>query len=114
MIGLSWGGAYTQYTAALEPRIRVAVSACSLQGEVPTTPAKPGFGKHEDITNRELVGMILPRPLQMQFGEHDTLLAIERVRKELSGLDRRVDLEISKGAHEFNGALAWPFLQAHL
>lgn len=114
MIGLSWGGAYTQYTAALDPRIRVAVSACSWQGELPAPPAQPGYGKHEDITTLALVGLILPRPLQLQFGERDPLLPIGKVRAEAPRLDPRVDLQISPGAHEFNGERAWPFLQAHL
>jgi dienelactone hydrolase len=111
MIGLSWGGAYTQYATALDPRIRVAVFSCSFQTELTT---RPSFGKHEDVSTVQLTNLILPRSIQLQFGEHDPLLSIVKVRSGIKGIDKRVDIEIANGAHEFNGLLAWPFINSHL
>ena len=111
MIGLSWGGAYTQYVAALDPRIRVAVSSCSFQGDL---PAKPGFGTHGYATTAELVRMISPRPLQLQFGDHDPHNPIDKVRRGLAGVDVPFDLAVFPGDHEFCGELAWAFLKRHL
>ena len=114
MIGLSWGGAYTQYTTALEPRIRVAVSSCSVQGELAAPDAKPGYGMHREMTTADLIRLIAPRPLQMQFGDHDPHNPIDQVRRSLSGLDVPFELAIFPGDHEFRGELAWAFLKQHL
>jgi dienelactone hydrolase len=114
MVGLSWGGYYTQYTTALEPRIKVAVASCSFQGELPPTPAKPSYGKPDDIATADLVRLILPRPLQLQYGERDTGLPVDKVRQSLTPLASKLDLAIFPGVHEFNGELAWAFLKKHL
>ncbi len=114
MIGLSYGGYYTLYIAALEPRIKVAVASCSFRN---TPAAKDGVteGRPLDVTSPEMVAMIAPRPLQIQAGVRDTQAPIETVRetaktaKQMYKGDKLEILEFD-GGHEWRGDIAWAFL----
>jgi len=115
MIGLSWGGYYTLYTAALEPRIKVAVASCSFQGDLDPN-AKRTYGRPDDISTRDLIDMIRPRPLQVQYGDQDKGLPVDKVKEGLkdAGKYDGFELQIFSGVHEFRGDIAWAFLKKHL
>jgi hypothetical protein len=69
--------------------------------------------------------LLCPRPVQFQFGDNDKLIAgmagraktaIERlgqIYKKL-GVPDRFEHRIFPGGHEFQGDLAWEFLNKHL
>jgi dienelactone hydrolase len=105
MVGLSMGGEQTVVSAALDPRIKVAV--CS--GSASLHPAT----------------LICPRALQVQMGDKDPFLGrmIDRVKADSErihklyqklGIGERFELQIFDGVHEFNGKLAWDFLKKYL
>jgi dienelactone hydrolase len=123
MIGLSYGGFYTLYTAALEPRIKVAVASCSFRydGQTGAARTEKPAGRPTDLSSAELVRLISPRPLQVQNGIRDKGLPIDDVRKAVeasrpwyAGHADRFDFEAFDGVHEFRGGVAWPFLRKHL
>jgi dienelactone hydrolase len=122
MIGLSYGGYYTLYISAVEPRIKVAIASCSFRA---TPAATDGVteGRPIDISSPDQVGLLAPRPLQIQVGIKDKLAPIETVRQtaiqarrryEEAGRPELFDYEEFDGGHEWRGAIAWPFLARHL
>lgn len=128
MIGLSYGGFYTLYAAALDPRIRVAVASCSFKDyPEPGTEFEKQMRKTDgrlfDMAGPDLVKLICPRPLQVQSGIHDKLLPIEEARRGTArvadyygklGLDAQFEFQAFDGGHEFRGDIAWQFLRKHL
>jgi dienelactone hydrolase len=115
MGGLSYGGYYTLYAMALEPRINAGVASCSFREADPTKTANGPKGRPVDISPWELVKLISPRPLQVQCGLNDKLLPIDSARREhekvkgVKGLDYRE----FDGGHEWRGDIAWDFLRNH-
>lgn len=122
MIGLSYGGFYSLYTAALEPRIKVVVASCSFPDDPPVTDGKTA-GRLIDLAPAEVAGLIAPRALQVQSGINDRLIPIEQGRQaakrtalvyaKLAASDKFVFNEFD-GGHEFRGSLVWPFLKKWL
>jgi dienelactone hydrolase len=127
MAGLSFGGYYSLYAAALEPRIQAVVASCSFVqwGEETANSAREiqNGGKLCDLSPAELAALICPRPLQVQSGTKDDLLALEKTRPQAAlardtytkqGAGNRFAFEAFEGGHEFKGDLAWAFLDQHL
>jgi len=124
MIGLSYGGFYTLYTTALEPRIKVAIASCSFRDKETTGTARTDrvAGRPTDLSSAELVRLIAPRPLQVQNGINDKGFPIEDVRRAIeksrpayTGAHAAdFDFEAFEGVHEFRGDVAWPFLRKYL
>lgn len=114
MIGLSYGGFYTLYEAALDPRIRAAVASCSFR-EQEKTP-EPQEGRPVDVAPAEFVKLIAPRALQVQSGINDKGFPIESVRRAAAMVKDTPGFEFREfdGAHEFRGELAWEFLKKNL
>jgi dienelactone hydrolase len=115
MIGLSLGGSTTLAMAALDERIKVAVVACGYRYAA-IDAASP-------LTSSQLISAIAPRPLQIQAGRRDPLVSIQiarpadKVGAEIYGkadVKDRFAFEEFDGGHEFNGALAFAFLQKYL
>jgi fermentation-respiration switch protein FrsA (DUF1100 family) len=122
MIGLSYGGYYSLYTAALEPRIKVAVASCSFSDMHAITDGKTE-GRLFDLTPSDVASLIAPRPLQIQGGTNDKGLPIDRSRAaakrtalvyEKLGAKDKFTFEEFDGGHEFRGSLVWPFLKKWL
>ncbi len=122
MIGLSYGGYYTLYIAAVEPRIKVAIASCSFRN---TPAAKDGVteGRPVDITSPDQVALIAPRPLQIQVGVNDKLAPIDTVRETAvlakkkyadAGKPEMLDYAEFEGGHEWKGDIAWKFLAKYL
>ena len=115
MIGLSLGGSTTLAMAALDERIKVAVVACGFRYAA-VEAASP-------LTSSQLISAIAPRPLQIQAGRRDPLDSIQLARPAgalgpeiygKAGAKDRFAFEEFEGGHEFNGALAFAFLQKYL
>lgn len=122
MIGLSYGGFYSLYAAALDSRIRVVVASCSFPDDPPITDGKTG-GRLRDMAPADVAALIAPRPLQVQSGTGDKLIPIDQGRRaarrtalvyeKVDAADRFVFSEFD-GGHEFRGDLVWPFLKKFL
>ena len=122
MIGLSYGGYYTLYIAAVEPRIKVAIASCSFR-DTPAVPNGVTEGRPTDLTSPDQVALLSPRPLQIQAGINDTQAPIDTVRLtvpkakrayEAAGKPELFDYREFDGGHEWRGDIAWSFLAKHL
>lgn len=116
MIGLSYGGYYALYIAALDSRIHAVVASGCFR-EAPLVRETIIGGRPLDLTSPQQVALIAPRPLQIQTGIKDTFAPIESVRRTLA--EARVyhptlDYQEFDGGHEWRGDIAWTFLKQHL
>ena len=124
-VGLSYGGRMTMLTAALEPRIRVAVISGALncfQERVATGHAGgcqtiPGLLAYGDVP--EIASLIAPRPCLWEVGTRDPLItpewaetALERIRHAYRALNAEDRLRIDRfeGDHQWHGTAAYPLL----
>ena len=110
MVGVSYGGFYTLYTAAIDTRIESAVSGIffNKRDAVPWSDWT-WFKSAEVFEDAEVAALVYPRKLYIQIADKDNLFnykygleSYERL-KELSekvGLDW-VDFVLFDGAHEF-------------
>jgi imidazolonepropionase-like amidohydrolase len=124
MIGLSYGGYFTLYTMALDPRIKAGVASCSIRDaetmrrEVP--PGAAPEGRPFDLPGADLAALIAPRALQIQNGIHDKGLPIDMVRRAAAEARRHFpaggsfEFQEFDGGHEWRGDIAWTFLRKHL
>lgn len=110
MIGLSYGGFYTLFTAAVDTRIKAAIS-CSffnVRNEYAWSDWT-WFRSAEMFSDAEVACLVYPRRLCIEVGTRDEIFDIESARKELGRLEKvcnAVDkewLEIIEfdGTHEF-------------
>jgi dienelactone hydrolase len=131
MVGLSYGGFYTLVVTAIDPRIKVAVSAGYYgvqegryavdELSIPSDLEFPArFTQFRDC---DIVALICPRPLQIQAGDHDEIhhwKAGQGLAPVSAGyyaklrLADRFEYRLFAGGHEFNDALAWPFVARFL
>jgi hypothetical protein len=128
-MGISGGGTVTLFSAALEPRIRVAM----VSGYLNTFRDSIGSLSHcidnyvPGILNwaemYDVAGLIAPRPLFVESGEKDNIFPIkasiesfQNVQQiyRLFGAGDRVEQEVFPGEHSFWGRSGIPFLVRHL
>ena len=124
-MGISGGGTCTQFSAALDLRIKAAfvsgylntfrdsimsVSHC-IDNYVP--------GILNWAENYDVAGLIAPRPFFSEGGDHDPIFPVSatresfaRVKKvyEVFGASSRAQQEIFEGVHVFHGTRGLPFL----
>jgi dienelactone hydrolase len=124
-MGISGGGTVTLFSAALEPRIRVAM----VSGYLNTFRDSIGSLSHcmdnyvPGILNwaemYDVAGLLAPRPLFVESGEKDNIFPIEaslesfnKVREiyAVFGAADRVQQEVFPGEHSFWGRQGIPFL----
>lgn len=125
-VGLSYGGRMTMLTAALEPRIRVAVIAGALNVMQERILHRyscgaqviPGLLEYGDVP--EISGLIAPRPCVWVVGRRDPLMvrdwippAWERIRQAYRafGAEDQLQMDEFDGGHRWNGRLAYPALE---
>lgn len=134
--GLSKGGHYTLYTAALEPRLKAAVVSGWFNDRTKKLLApRTGPGMffityiHRDeyflpdlldrFGDAELGWMIAPRPLMIENGTKDGAVLIGDAREEFRrveqvyrrlGLADRARFASFDGPHQIDGTESWPFL----
>lgn len=117
-VGLSYGGFYTLYLSALNPKIKAAVASCSFRNEAGAKGAEEG--RPVDMAGPELASLVAPRALQVQAGVNDKGFPIDDVRQAAGrarafyGDAKTFEYKEFEGGHEWRGELAWPFLKQHL
>lgn len=124
-VGLSLGGRMTMMTAAVSPRVRVAVISGALNMLQERVMGRyscgaqiiPGLLNYGDVP--EIASLIAPRPCLWEVGRQDGLMvkdwippALERMRGAWSafGADAQLDVDSFEGGHRWNGAKAHPLL----
>lgn len=128
-VGLSYGGRMTMLTAALEPRLRVAVISGALNVMQERISHRyscgaqviPGLLEYGDVP--EIGGLIAGRPCLWEVGKRDPLMvkpwiepAVDRMRRVYDALDagNKLQLDFFDGAHRWNGTKAYPLLDRML
>ena len=124
-VGLSLGGRMTMLTAAMEPRIKVAVvsGALNVMQERLSQPYScgaqiiPGLLQFGDVP--EIASLIAPRPAVWEVGSHDGLVkqpwadeALTRMRRAYQALDAadRLIVDRFEGGHQWHGEVAYKVL----
>ncbi len=125
-IGLSYGGRMAMLTAALEPRIKVAVVSGALnvmqervRGHYSCgAQVIPGLLEYGDVP--EIGSLIAPRPCVWEIGNRDRLIApkwadqaLERMRRAYTALGAAEALQVDRfdGGHAWSGRVAYPLLE---
>jgi dienelactone hydrolase len=125
-VGLSYGGRMAMLTAALEPRIKVAVVSGALNVMQERIAGHyscgaqviPGLLEYGDVP--EIAGLIAPRPCLWEVGSRDSLIspkwadrALERIGRAYRALDAEPNLQVDRfdGQHEWHGKEAYPLLE---
>lgn len=130
-LGVSFGGTMTTYLAALDQRIKCACISGYIstlrKGAMPGranfcgAQYMPGLMAIGDIP--DVAGLIAPRPLVVEMGEHDPGFKIadsERAFRQLSKIYRAADVrdrlvkDRFDGAHEFSGRKCLDLFDQHL
>jgi dienelactone hydrolase len=131
MAGHSYGGFYTLYATALDPRIRVAVVSAYLNDRESVLDASEPYGfldwrypgSLSLWRDPSVVALVAPRPLLIEAGNQDQLFPIEGARRvapeaaqfhaRLGAADRFRFLEFA-GRHDFDGDAALRFIDERL
>ncbi len=107
MIGLSYGGFYTLFAAALDTRIQVAVSSCFFNNRKVYDNADWVW---YDAANRfldvEVCALVCPRPLYIEVGKKDELFSVRHARpqaKKLEAIYRQAGVPERYAYREHNG-----------
>lgn len=93
MVGLSYGGFYTLFTAACDTRVKAAVSTCYFNDR-----SKLGWtdwcwnDAAEKFYDAEVACLVYPRHISVEVGENDPLFIFENAEKEYERL-----LKLSSG-----------------
>jgi dienelactone hydrolase len=128
-VGLSYGGRMTMMTAALEPRVRVAVISGALnliQERIEGhwgcgAQVIPGLLQFGDVP--EISSLMAPRPCLWEIGARDDLMvkdcigpALERIRRAYRAFRAEDALQVDSfdAGHRWNGVKAYPFLAGYL
>lgn len=128
-VGLSWGGTWTAYTSALDERVKAAVISGYFSTfrdmliERACCPCQyvPGIRLYADFP--DVVALIAPRPLFIEYGFRDPLYtrsvvqkAYERLRKVygLLGAEEGLEIDVFEGGHMFSGRRALDWLDERL
>jgi dienelactone hydrolase len=128
-VGLSYGGRMTTLTAALDPRVRVAVIAGAMnvfqeramRGSTAGCQVIPGLLNYGDTP--EIAGLIAPRTCLFSVGDQDGLLDpawVEKFRERTQGVyaayDAADQLHVDRfaGGHEWHGDVAHSLLDKGL
>lgn len=124
MMGLSYGGCYTLYTAALDTRIDAAVSSCFFNERKRYLWSDWSyFNFMNEFNDAEVCALICPRAFMIEVGDNDTLFAVDGAKAESArakkywdglGLSDRYVFTAFAGGHEFKGDGAYEFVRKHL
>ncbi len=107
MIGLSYGGFYTLFTAAVETRIRAALSSCFFNDRAKYAWADWAWpGAAMRFMDAEVAALVCPRALWVEVGERDELFTVETARAEARRVQKwyaNLGLTEQFCYHEFDG-----------
>lgn len=129
MTGISGGGLVTQFTAAIDKRVRAACvsgfcnryEGCILSLHHCIDNYVPGLGLIAD--NDDVACLIAPRPLLIEGGIQDPIFPIAATRAAVAKLERcyrlngaadRLEANLFNGQHVFDAAKTWDFFRKHL
>ncbi len=109
MIGLSYGGFYTLYTAALDKRIKAALSSCYFNDKTKYNWEDWTWDHSgNQFQDAEVAALIFPRKLWIQICDKDHLFAADTAQQEFERLtqlreytEAQLHLECFEGDHEF-------------
>ncbi|MDP7023228.1 MAG: prolyl oligopeptidase family serine peptidase [Kiritimatiellia bacterium] len=112
MMGLSYGGFYTLFAAAMDARIRVAVSSCFFNNRKMYDFADwVWFNAANQFMDAEVGALVCPRPLYVEVGKKDDLFRVRHARPEARklaaiyqrlGVPDRFHYEEHPGGHELD------------
>ena len=125
MIGLSYGGFYTLFAAAVDTRIKAAVCSCFFNNRMLyDRPDWVWFDAANRFLDAEVGALVCPRSLYVEVGRKDELFNFRHARPEarkLEGIYRRLGIadkfhyEEHGGGHELDKKdLGINFLCRHL
>jgi len=108
MLGLSYGGFYTLYTAAIDKRIQSAV-ACSFSHTSKQSRCDWTWRRfRESFSDAEIACLVYPRRLSLEMGDTDPLFDLKDLEKEVLRLNQLAGNEKDwfkyspfAGGHEF-------------
>jgi dienelactone hydrolase len=107
MVGLSYGGFYTLFTAAIDTRIKAAL-ASSQYNDRYLYPWSDWtwFSSAEKFLDNEVSALVYPRRLFLAVGDSDELFSADGARRTFMELRDMlpgdwVDFTVFSGAHEF-------------
>lgn len=111
MAGLSYGGMYTLVAAAVDPRIRFAVSSCFVNDRTQYSWSDWCYlGQADKFFDAEMMTLISPRPFLSEVATKDNLFSVEgyrgverdyRLYAEKLGLPDTCFFHVFEGSHEF-------------
>lgn len=128
-LGLSWGGTWTSYLSALDERVKTAVISGyfgtfrDMLIERGCCPCQyiPKVRLYADFP--DIVSLIAPRPLLIEYGLRDPLYtksvvlrAYESLKRvySLLGADEKLAMDMFDGGHMFHGVKAFKWLDKWL
>ncbi len=130
MVGISYGGTVTLFTAALDTRVAASVvsgyfSSWAESHKVPWNMcgSQIMFAMLGKLEHEDLGALVAPRPMLVESGTEDFLFpfaaATESVRRAglvyaARGAGDRLVHDVFEGGHQWHGALALPFLDRWL
>lgn len=110
MVGLSYGGFYTLFTAACDKRIKAAYSSCFFNNRYAYAwPDWTWFDAASKFLDAEVGALICPRALCVEVAKNDYLFAPEPAEKEFErlrafyrafGAENKLKLNLFTGSHE--------------
>ena len=128
--GLSYGGYFALYAAALIPRITFSVSSCYFNDRLEFLVTKPASildwkypGAGALFTDVEIAALICPRPLYIEAGQRDELMDVEGAKREAEkvraiyeacGAGKEFFFDPFDGVHEFNLSHIGEFFRGRL
>lgn len=128
--GLSYGGYYALYTAALLEEIAFSVSSCHVNDRLDVMRAKPGDlldwqypMQGARFSDADLAALICPRPLYVEAGQKDELLGVEGAKREAekirsvyegTGAGEKFFFDPFDGTHEFNLGYIGEFFEKNI
>jgi dienelactone hydrolase len=130
MVGLSYGGTVTLFTAALDSRVAAAVvsgyfSSWAESHKMPWNMcgSQVLFGMLGHLEHEDLGALIAPRPFLVESGTEDLLFPVAAARESVRrtglvyahlGAPDALVHDVFEGEHQWHGEAAIPFLQRWL
>lgn len=109
MAGLSYGGFYTLYTAAAEPRIKAALACSHFNDRTRYHMSdKVWFNAANTFLDAQVAALVCPRFLRIEVGDNDELFAAdtavqeyERLKEYYQEAEDHLEFHVFQGVHEF-------------
>jgi len=112
MIGVSYGGFYSLFTAAADTRIKAVYSSCFFNNRyVYDWTDWTWFDAAFKFLDAEVGALICPRPLYIEVGENDELFVVQYAKEEFKRIkeyyvkakaENSLQFKIFKGGHELD------------